>query len=584
MIKNLIISDHKLLRSKKNKNIFIGEWCVDTNKISIDKNKKYQIIEYHWKDKKKIGKNLKYLLKLHNFIIKKLYLKLNKFHKTSYTQRHWEIIITRWLWIYLVFHYDRWEQIFKLKNLKNIRIKLLNFKNSYFIPLDTNHFCTNVLKNDWNHWSYSQIITFLNKIKFKYINKAKLIPNLFIEKKKVSNTKLILSKLLNVISTKTYFCLDVFCGKFSTLIFKIFFREFRLSSIFSDNYKDNKAEIKTRIKFLKIQTNKKNKFENFIYHNIAYNLPKSFFENFKNIKDNLNNLNLPKAPKAIITSSAHILNDEFKIYAASKITKGSKYYIFQHGGSYGTSDLFPNEFFDIKIADNFFSWGWKSKNKKIIPFYCTRNLYVKNMKKIIHNKKGLIIPFTEMPLMPGNIASGRPRNIMEIDTYVDTIKNFYSNLRIDIKKSTVFKGIKNNLSKVIYVENSLKYIFKNSKFVKSDKNTYKYLNKYKLYVETLNSTGYLESLFLNLPTILIFSKSFCVTRNTAKEDFNELKKVNILFDNPINAANFINKNYNNLEEWWFDPELQKIREKFCKKYARKTNKPFKNFKQILKNA
>jgi len=100
----------------------------------------------------------------------------------------------------------------------------------------------------------------------------------------------------------------------------------------------------------------------------------------------------------------------------------------------------------------------------------------------------------------------------------------------------------------------------------------------------LYSTGYLESLFLNLPTILIFSKSFCVTRNTAKEDFNELKKVNILFDNPINAANFINKNYNNLEEWWFDPELQKIREKFCKKYARKTNKPFKNFKQILKNA
>ena len=47
MIKNLIISDHKLLQSNKNKNIFIGEWCVNTDKLNVDKNKKYKIIKYH---------------------------------------------------------------------------------------------------------------------------------------------------------------------------------------------------------------------------------------------------------------------------------------------------------------------------------------------------------------------------------------------------------------------------------------------------------------------------------------------------------------------------------------------------------
>ena len=89
---------------------------------------------------------------------------------------------------------------------------------------------------------------------------------------------------------------------------------------------------------------------------------------------------------------------------------------------------------------------------------------------------------------------------------------------------------------------------------------------------------------LNLPTLLIFNKKFCDIRKNAKKDFNDLKKVNILFNNPINAANFINKNYNNLEEWWSNPELQRIRKFFCYKYVRKTKDPFKNFKKILKNA
>ena len=582
MIKNLIISDHKLLQSNKNKNIFIGEWCVNTDKLNVDKNKKYKIIKYHWNDKKKINKDLKYLLKLHNFIIKKLYGKLNKFHNTNYPLRYWETILSYWLWIYLVFHYDRWKQIFSIKNLKNIQVKILNFKNSAFIPLDTKHFCSNVSKNDWNHWSFSQIIKFSKKIKFKYINKSELTPNLFLEKK-FSNKKLFLSKILNLISTKTYFSINVFFGNILNIIFSILFKEMRLDSIFSNNYKNLLIDIETRKKFLKIKINKLSKFEDFIFHNITYNLPKSFFENFKNIENNLNNLNLPKSPKAISTASEHILNDKFKIYAASKIMKGSKYYIFQHGGSYGTSDFFPNEFFDIKLADKFFSWGWK-KEKKITPFYCTRNLYIQNIKKKNLNKQGLIIPFTEMPLALGNLQSGRPRNIMEIDSYVETLKTFYTKLETNIKKASVFKGVQNNINELTYIEDSLKYIIKNSKFIKSDKNTYKFLYKYKLYVETLNSTGYLESLSLNLPTLLIFNKKFCDIRKNAKKDFNDLKKVNILFNNPINAANFINKNYNNLEEWWSNPELQRIRKFFCYKYVRKTKDPFKNFKKILKNA
>ena len=43
---------------------------------------------------------------------------------------------------------------------------------------------------------------------------------------------------------------------------------------------------------------------------------------------------------------------------ADKTNSGSKLYLLQHGGSYGTSDNFPVEKLQLKIADKYFSWGW----------------------------------------------------------------------------------------------------------------------------------------------------------------------------------------------------------------------------------
>ena len=588
MIKNLIISDHAALWSKTN-NILIGEWCANNKGNFNIKKKNYKTTNYHWDNKKKIKEDLNYLYKLYDFILNSLTLKLNKYHNINFTKRCWEIVLSKWLWFYLLFYFDRWEQINNLSNKKKLFAKLINFDADSFVSEDSQNFAKIIVSNDWNHWSYSEIIKFTKKIKYKYINKSKVKISISNNKKpNYLSFKIFVAKIFNTLSTKNFYCLNVFYGLLAQVNFSIVFREFRSRIIFYKQYKEYKLDVKIREKYLSIKKRKSTIFEKFILQNIIRNLPKSYFENFSSINEMISTLSLPESPKAIMTANEHHFNDVFKIYCASKVMNKSKYYIFQHGGSYGSADVFPTEKLDIKISDKFFSWGWQEKDSKINKFFCNKNFFKKRIIKRKKKTAGVVIPYIECLLYLNNIASGRPRNKNDVKKYVDILKDFYGNLKPKIKKDSFFKSVYKIKSDHhmygFYVKNSLKHYHKNAKFFASDASTSRFLDKFKLSIETLNSTGYLESLQLNLPTIIIFNKSFCGIRNTAKEDFNDLKKINILFDNPINAANFINKNYNNLEEWWSNLELQKIREKFCNKYVRNSDTPFQEFKNVLKNA
>ena len=427
---------------------------------------------------------------------------------------------------------------------------------------------------------FSEILRFNKKIKLNYINIKKINPR--IKKSKKNNINFshkISNLLLNKLSSKKIFVQNLFYGKISEQISNFSLMQFRKKISHSYNLKKIKIDYKLRDKFLNFNKNINRNFENFIIFQIKNNLPKIFFESYSEANNVIEKLSLPAKPKLIMTSLDHHFNDYFKLYTAKNILLGSKFYISQHGGSYGISDLYMNELFDIKLSDKFLTWGWKEKNKKIRPFFCQKHYYIN--PKIIKrkNSKGLIIPIMEEPLSPGNIASGRPRTKMEINDYIEVIDNFLRGLNKNIKKQSAIKTFNNPLENYVY--NSLKFKYPNLNVIKSDKNSLRFLKKFKLYVETVNSTGYLETLRSNFPTILIFNEQFCSIRKSVKKDMKMLKKVNILFDSPKKASEFVNKNYLQIDKWWNDKKLQSVREKFCNKFVRTSLNPYKDLKKII---
>ena len=86
-------------------------------------------------------------------------------------------------------------------------------------------------------------------------------------------------------------------------------------------------------------------------------------------------------------------------------------------------------------------------------------------------------------------------------------------------------------------------------------------NNCRLSVHTHNATTFIETLEANFPTILYLNKRYYELRDSSKGIFDELMRVKIFFDNIEETSCFINQNYNDIEKWWYDDSLQKVRKK-----------------------
>lgn len=584
---NLITSYRDEVFSKTAKNAPLAGLHFKSKKlfkISNDFNKE---TDYHWSNNRKLKRDLKKIFFIYDKFLNIFALKLNSIHGKKFSKRFWEILIWAWLYRFIIYYYDRWETVINLsKELKEkVIFRYFDFEEKDFIPGDTEDWCTLcVMNDDWNHWVYSKIIRKNLKIKSTLIKKL-------------------------IIKPKKKFLYQNFANKnYATKASNHFLRYFQNNDIFAQNLGFS-AKCPFRLKILfkkmgsidkdifynfaqKIKINERNflsekessltsDFENFLVSQIKYNLPRIFLENFSDGLKKIDEQILPKKPKLIITSLDDIYNEPFKFYTAKNLDiNNTKLFHLQHGGSYGSSDDYPIEKIQVKLADKFFSWGWQNNKKKITPSFCQKTIGYKI--KQTKETKGLILPILDLGLYPGNIHGGRPRTIYEIDRYIANLKIFFSNIRNDVKKVSAFKYLETEKIYPDYVLRSLKLSFKKTNFFKSTYPTFTYLKKYKLNVETVNSTGYLESFNLNLPTILIFDKTYCRIRKDSLKYFKSLEKAKILFYNPKEAANFINKHYYNIDEWWRSKEVQISLEKFVNKFARSSNNPY-IFLETIKN-
>jgi len=578
---NIVTIDNDKLWSKRQKNLLLGSWCIN-NKHRYQKNKKknYLISDYHWSDKLKFQNDLKYLYKIYNLFLNNLSSNLNTFHNSKHPTRYWEILLSTWLWTYIVMVFDRWEIIKTIKkNNKNFSVKAFNYDMKNFTPSDGYEFiASQAFSDDWNHWVYSKILKSQTNTNFHYINKKKIQPKFLYKKKNFKSDYYLLNSIFPFVDSKKIYSQNLYFSKKLQAIYAFSHKQFRYKHKMFLKKFNSPLNLKWRLELNK-SLKEKDKFVKFLCNLIKYNLPKIYLEDYKDMIKLIEKSKVPKNPKIIMTASDHIYNEAFKFYTAQKVIKGSKYFIFQHGGYYGTCALpHVREKIEIKLADKFFSWGWKDGNKKIIPLFLQKTAYKKINKK--NNAKGLIIPVLDYYLTPGTRGNtGNPSNKIEVDKLIDNIELFISQINQNILKVSSFKY--QNFIRCNYLLKSFKFKFPNLKFINSTKSTNELSKSFRLIVETNNSSGFLEALNLNNPIIFIYDKKYCSLRKSVIKDFNKLKKVQIIHNSPAEAAKFVNKNYYNLEKWWNSKSLQRVKNNFCHKFARKSDSPLKDLNKVL---
>jgi len=570
-VKKIEMND--ILINEKN-TIFLGKWCVSYNEIKKYKN--FEFFDFIWKDRKKYEEAYWYLLNVFEDILEALYRKINSSYNLSFDKTFYRIILSTWLIHYIHQIYDKFITIKKFtlyyKGKENINFVFLIDNNNY-IPLNYQDFINKIIFNEsYNAQQYHKVINYFNLEK-KFIT--------IIDKKRQQVTFNYSQNFFNKLKNKCYHFFNFINKneKIATIVnpYFLYSKTNDLKLLFKSNFRVILNDFDFNVNFdLKICKEKRNQtiFENpedikddfydFLNQNILQEIPLIYFENINKIINFLNKQKIPKT-KVYYTANAHYSNDFFKFYIAMN-KKNIKTVISQHGGVNGTH-LLSLEEIDHKLADYIFTFGWKERVNEIPMYSFNISTLIKKFK-YKPKKNNLLFISTAAPRRIFRFYSCYSGDEFEnlIFQTIDFFNFLDEKINIIYRKYPVHLGwfteeiIQNNINKKIKFD-------RNKKIIESYKNAEIVVSNY------LGST-YLETLSLNIPTIIFCDEKITKFRKSAQDIYEKLKKVNILHNDGKSAAQFLNylyNNKNNLYEWWNSYSTQKVRLEFVNRYSNVTD-------------
>lgn len=600
MIKKKLIKNRLdiLEGDMKNQNFeFLGNQCnyfdYENNSLNdVCKNGKKL-----WEDYEHFLNDYDYLDRLYNKILDSLFVSLNKFHGVKKRSDFWEIIIGPWLMTFCVNLYDKW----KISETQAENDKLFteinpNLKDDFqFLSIED--YKRKIGYDSYNQIIFSKIFLFLkrnNKCKVDLIEISPNVyqngsikeknekPNFFNKnsflKLKNSLKRFLLKFYSNFTKNNEIVILRNYLGFYNNLKINLTLKQLPCFYIHNLEIK-NLDENRDRKNFL-INFKCNNLFEKFLLEELICHVPKTFLEKFESTCEAVTKINLPSNPKKIfVTNCTFNTFLSFYVGLVKDRNKDMKLYLAQHGGCVGQYDKHWFEDFEIKVSTKFLSYGWNSSKfpDKNIPIG-----FLKPIKKIkkysFKEKKDILL-----------IIKSRHKYINKLDSaiisnhkfdYLENSFSFINNLNSNLKKKLKIRLRDQDLGWHEHQRFQLK--FPNFRFDYGQSNIFKLMKKSNIVVSTNLGTSYLESLAMNIPTIVLTNYNLEPVRDDCKNLLKLLIDSKILHLNPISAAEHINSICDKVDSWWLSKEIQKNVKIFCDKYAKINDAINIDLKKILK--
>jgi putative transferase (TIGR04331 family) len=106
----------------------------------------------------------------------------------------------------------------------------------------------------------------------------------------------------------------------------------------------------------------------------------------------------------------------------------------------------------------------------------------------------------------------------------------------------------------------------------------------RIVVHSYDSTGILETLALDIPTLCFWQGGLSHLRPDAKPYYEQLRTAGIVHDTPQSTAAAVAARWDAVDDWWHSAEVQLARRNFCERYARTDPTPVRTLKRILRDA
>ena len=550
MLNFLITTSLLEFRNYEQKEIFLGEWC----KSSLKDFK--ETMPYIWNDSAKILYAINQTEKYYEYFLEVLTENLNKIHSINKSKQYYKIILGSWLFYYINASFDRYSNIENFQKKYGDFLTYLLDEKQFYTPQDFSDYTRIIQEDKYNLQIYSKII----KYQFGDIFESRKLDS---EIEELSKNNILKDILKKYIANTTYFLTSF--QKETILISKPYFGENGILKVlkvifaskfraFVDEQKINHNFSKTNKKLRQNFISSKNKsFKNYILENIMLDIPKIFLEDFQSFREKtLQSFN--KIPKIIYTSTGLQTDDRLKFFLAENY-KDIFVAINQHGASYGTASVHSIEKYEKSISNIFLTSGWKNDNKTV-PFglpKLDKNLNIKlSQDRIVY------------------ITTSNPKFLYRFEIYPLSgyfLKDFFERMEkilrgLDVKNLYI-RPYPNQ-----YSRDRIDSIISNNNLniqIDKSKNISEVLSRSKLVIFDHFGTTMLESLYFNIPTVVILDKEIESFRENSLEIIRNLENNKIIFFSIEKAIQHINSV--NIDNWWKSENVQYAKDRFVEKYA-----------------
>lgn len=503
---------------------------------------------------------------------------INTYHDTDYSVDFWKKTFCLSLKRYITSLYDSYLYYEKYFSLENSSCSILNL-DSFKLPktfVDSYEYIKNT------HIGQEQIFSiyireFYGDVfeEFSYSHKEQISNTENVNTQKLTIKKSIRQFLANIknILVKKIKKGSPVVGIIGTAfpiitIFKLFIRS-RGKIFLLDDLPDIPAspERKNKLDFDKVILS--DRFDRFFFSSLACQMPSLYVENFKTTLENFNSLYLKQNKLKYIVSEAWISSDYLSLFIALgqsfKIKHINNEHNFLSHQFMGTNNKLIAE-----LSDIFISLGWESPVYKnvisgasLFPFTTSKNYKVENQVLYIEG-----FPFVKKE----DYSSGYGTSAEDAIKYLDFKHSFFKMIKPDTMKSIAYRE---------YPSRGGSWLkFDESNWLKTNENKFNFIDKgvntsiitmkkSRLVIFDYISTGYIESLLMNIPTIVFFDREQYYLDSDFEDFFEELIKVGIFQTNVENASSFVDDIVGNPSVWWEQESVQEARLNFLSKNIRK---------------
>jgi len=553
--------------------LFLGEWCRLYDRKSEWEKRDAVVARYHWDDREKLYQDYLYLEALYEELLVDLATQLNALHSVNHSVRYWRIIVGPWLGYFVQMLFDRWamlQQVVRDNDISGVRV--LQRSDECLVPNDMADFISLFLGDAWNETIYGQLLAYM-EIPVEKVDArgAALLPaSKALKLSFSSKAKRALAQGASHISgalcrDDEYFFISSYLPIKQDLLLQ--FKLGQVPKLWCPVAMPITPANHAMRQWQWSEPENADDFPAIARAMIPRHIPAAYLEGYRELLAVSKNLSWPKRPKAIFTCNTFLSDDMFKTWAAEKVEGGVPLVIGQHGGGYGMVLWIFAEDHQIAISDRFLTWGWSQQGqKKITPVGNLKGFG----KRGVWNKNGVALlvevamPRTSYWMHSVPVAGQWLDYFEEQARFVQALpEKLRDNVLVRLYSSDY--GWKQRQR---WQEHFLE--------IRLDEGVQpmeSLVKKSRLYISTYNATTYLESMSLNIPTIMFWNPKHWELRDSAIPYFEKLKAVGIFHDTPESAARQMATVWDDVSCWWESAAVQSVRSEFCERYAHIPEKP-----------